>query len=133
MPFRSETDDRSCGNFWQRAKRRLSWARCSSHETTSIHLRAAALPGRRGGCRGRTFTIGVAQPDRETRTPAQTDRSGETAPRCFAVAFGKTLQAAQAKALTHGISLFIFGFLSFSLPEIFTDEKRAAVETRCRT
>src|SRR2546421_7146416 len=45
MSFLSGDDDRSCGNFWQRAKRRLRLARRSCcHEITSLHFRAAALP-----------------------------------------------------------------------------------------
>src|SRR4051812_10642445 len=95
----TDSDDRPCGNFWQRAKRRLSLALPSSHEFTPLHLHAAALPRRSVSLRGNPDAD--AFPDTQIKTGAtlETHRSGETPPERDAHAVGETNPATAAESV----------------------------------
>jgi hypothetical protein len=132
MPFPSEDDDRSCGNFWQRAKRRLRWARRRSHEITTIHLRAALL-SRRGDSRGRAVAITFAHADAEAGPTPQTDRAGEATAGRVPLADGvrKTIPPFQGKILPTSLGISVFRFLSISIrhSKTFQDKESASFKT----
>src|SRR5947207_12878525 len=87
IPSPGEDDDRSYGNFWQRAKRRLRLARRScSHENTSLHFRAAALPRHLGLLRHAFSHSGA---DAKTETAFETDRAGKAFTESFPPSFPK--------------------------------------------
>ena len=120
----SEDDDRPCGNFWQRAKRRLRLALRSSHEFTPLHLHAAALLRRLASLRGNPNTDTLPYPQTETRAAAETHRAGQTAPERVAHPFRKTASDTETKILpvtltrrvARGVFLSRFRFVSYPVP-----------------